>query len=106
MTFPVATLGSGGQRCDLLKANQTGMLPVTVADVGVQDLKRMALRGGLAKLTSMAGNLALRFGFIIVAARLLEPEDFGLVAMVTVVTAMFASVCDRRLSLARSERHM
>jgi PST family polysaccharide transporter len=30
--------------------------------------------------------LALRLGFLAIMARLLDPEDFGLVAMVTVVT--------------------
>jgi len=61
---------------------------MTAADVGVHDIKRMALRGGLAKLISQAGSSALRLGFLLIAARLLEPNDFGLVAMVTAFTAV------------------
>lgn len=61
---------------------------MTVAEVGVHDIKRLALRGGLAKLTSQAGNSALRLGFVLIAARLLDPRDFGLVAMVTAFTAV------------------
>jgi len=61
---------------------------MTVAEVGVHDIKRLALRGGLAKLISQAGNSALRLGFVLIAARLLEPRDFGLVAMVTAFTAV------------------
>lgn len=61
---------------------------MTVAEVASHDIKRMALRGGLAKLISQAGNSALRLGFVLIAARLLAPKDFGLVAMVTAFTAV------------------
>ena len=50
-------------------------------------LKTNAARGGVAKLCGQAGNFALRILFIMVLARLLSPQDFGLVAMVTTVTA-------------------
>ena len=73
---------------------------MTVAEIGTQDIKRMALRGGLAKLISQAGSFSLRLGFMIVAARLLEPEDFGLVAMVTVVTAILDLFATAGLSSA------
>lgn len=53
----------------------------------MQDIKRKALRGGLAKLCGQAATSALRLGFMVVLARLLDPGDFGLVAMVTVITA-------------------
>ena len=77
---------------------------MTVAEVGVHDIKRLALRGGLAKLISQAGNSALRFGFLIVAARLLEPKDFGLVAMVTVFTAVLDLFSTAGLSSATVQR--
>ena len=70
------------------------------AQIGMQDVKRMALRGGLAKLFGQAGTFVLRLGFMIVAARLLEPEDFGLVAMVTVVTAVLELFANAGLSMA------
>lgn len=53
------------------------------------DLKVRALRGGFAKLCGQAANFALRFGYIMILARLLTPDDFGLVAMVTVVTGVY-----------------
>jgi PST family polysaccharide transporter len=77
---------------------------MTVAEVGMQDIKRMALRGGLAKLISQGGSFALRLGFMIVAARLLEPEDFGLVAMVTVVTAVLDLFSTAGLSSAAVQK--
>lgn len=77
---------------------------MTVAEIGVQDIKRMALRGGLAKLISQGGSFALRLGFMIAAARLLDPEDFGLVAMVTVVTAVLDLFATAGLSSAAVQK--
>lgn len=77
---------------------------MTVAEVGVQDIKRLALRGGLAKLVSQGGNFALRLGFMVAAARLLEPEDFGIVAMVTVVTAILDLFTTAGLSSAAVQK--
>lgn len=73
-------------------------------ETGMQDLKRMALRGGLAKLFGQVGNLSLRFGFMIVVARLLQPADFGLVAMVTVVTGVLELFSSAGLSMATVQR--
>ena len=73
-------------------------------ETGMQDLKRMALRGGLAKLFGQVGNLSLRFGFMIVVARLLQPEDFGLMAMVTVVTGVLELFSSAGLSMATVQR--
>ena len=74
------------------------------AETGKQDVKRMALRGGLAKLFGQAGNFTVRLSFMIVAARLLEPEDFGLVAMVTAVTAILEIFATAGLSMATVQR--
>jgi O-antigen/teichoic acid export membrane protein len=72
----------------------------------MQDLKRLALRGGLAKLFGQAGNFTLRLGFMIVLARLLQPEDFGLVAMVTAVTGVLELFASAGLSMATVQRSM
>ena len=77
---------------------------MNIGEVGTQDIKRMALRGGLAKLISQAGSVVLRLGFIMVAARLLKPEDFGLVAMVTVVTAVLDLFSTAGLSSAAVQK--
>jgi len=56
--------------------------------VEMKDLKERAVRGGFAKLCAQAANLVIRVGSLVVLARLLNPTDFGLVAMVTAVTGL------------------
>jgi O-antigen/teichoic acid export membrane protein len=68
------------------------------------DLKGRALRGGLAKLCGQAANFILRFGYIMVLARLLSPDDFGLVATVTVVTGVYELFTSAGLSSAMIQR--
>jgi O-antigen/teichoic acid export membrane protein len=55
----------------------------------VGDLKERTIRAGAARLVGQSGRAVLRLGVIIVLARLLDPSDFGLVAMVTVITGVF-----------------
>jgi O-antigen/teichoic acid export membrane protein len=55
----------------------------------MRDLKERAVRGGLAKLCGQVTNTLLRIGFMVVLARLLDPQDFGIVAMVTVITGVY-----------------
>jgi PST family polysaccharide transporter len=71
---------------------------------GMQDIKRKALRGGLAKLCGQGATSALRLGFMVILARLLGPSDFGLVAMVTVVTAILELFTSAGLSWATVQR--
>ena len=70
----------------------------------MEHLKVKTLRGGVAKLCGQAGNFALRLGFMVVLARLLSPQDFGLVAMVTVVTGVYQLFTDAGLSCATIQR--
>jgi O-antigen/teichoic acid export membrane protein len=72
--------------------------------IGMDDLKRRAVRGGAAKLCGQAINFALRLGFMVVLARLLSPHDFGLVAMVTVVTGIYGMFTTAGLSSATVQR--
>jgi PST family polysaccharide transporter len=65
-----------------------------------EDLKGKAIRGGFVKACAQAVGFLLRIGSLMVLARLLEPEDFGLVAMVTVVTGVFGLFKDAGLSMA------
>lgn len=46
-------------------------------------LGRQSLRGGAIVITSRAVNAMVQFGSVLFLARLLTPEDYGLVAMVT-----------------------
>jgi PST family polysaccharide transporter len=66
----------------------------------MNDLKERTIRGGFAKVCAQAASLALRVGSLMVLARLLDPKDFGLVAMVTAVTGVFNLLKDFGLSTA------
>ena len=70
----------------------------------MQDIKGTALRGGMAKLISQGGIFVIRLAFIAIVARLLSPEDFGLVAMVTAITAVLELFATAGLSVASVQR--
>lgn len=46
-------------------------------------MKRRAVRGAIATSTSQGVKLLVQFGSVIILARLLDPRDFGIFAMVT-----------------------
>ena len=48
-----------------------------------EDLARRSLRGGAISITARAANAVVQVASVLVLARLLTPEDYGLVAMVT-----------------------
>src|SRR5882757_3215169 len=64
----------------------------------MDDLKAKTLRSGVAKLFGQALNFLLRLAFIAALARLLSPEDFGLIGMVTVVTGLSGVLTNSWLS--------
>lgn len=68
------------------------------------DLKGKAIRGGFAKMWAQGATFILRLGSMMVLARLLGPKEFGLVAMVTVVTGIFDLFRDAGLSTATIQR--
>jgi O-antigen/teichoic acid export membrane protein len=70
----------------------------------MKDLKERAVRGGLARLCGQAANLVLRLGFMVLMARLLDPEEFGLVAMATVVTGVYEVFATAGLSSATIQK--
>jgi O-antigen/teichoic acid export membrane protein len=55
----------------------------------MDNLKTRAIRGGIAKLAGQGAGLVMRITSIAVLARLLSPRDFGIVAMMTVMTGFF-----------------
>jgi PST family polysaccharide transporter len=69
-----------------------------------QDLGRLALRGGIVSVAMQYGNGALQIVAAIVLARLLVPEDFGLVAIVTVLTSFAPLLIDFGLGDATAQR--
>ena len=70
----------------------------------MKDLKRKAVRGVLAKLSGQAAGFGFRAVFIVVLARLLDPNDFGLVAMVTAVTGVYDLFTHAGLSMATIQK--
>lgn len=70
----------------------------------MKDLKKLVVRGGLAKGSAQAVNLTVRVGSLMILARILEPEDFGLVAMVTAFTGVLHLFRDFGLATAAIQR--
>ncbi len=68
------------------------------------DLGAQAVRGGLAKVVTKAIAFAIRIGSMMVVTRLLDPRDFGLVAMVGAVTGIFTLLRDAGLGKVTVQR--
>ena len=68
------------------------------------ELGRLALRGGIVSVAMQYGNGALQIVAAVVLARLLAPEDFGLVAIVTVLTSFAPLLIDFGLGDATTQR--
>src|SRR5215831_11865633 len=66
----------------------------------MQDLKAKTIRGGVARLCAQGANFVLRIGSLVILARLLNPNDFGLVGMVTAFTGLLTLFRDFGLSSA------
>jgi PST family polysaccharide transporter len=70
----------------------------------MKDLKGKTIRGGLARMIAQAANFVLRLATLMILARLLEPNDFGLVGMVTAFTGVLSLFRDFGLSSAAIQR--
>ncbi len=68
------------------------------------DLRSRSIRGGAATMISQASKFTLNFGALVILARLLTPEDFGLIAMVAAVTSFVQLFKDLGLSMATVQR--
>lgn len=66
----------------------------------MKDLRSRAIRGGAARLIGQGGGLFLRLAMIVALSRLISPEQFGIVAMVTVVTGLCEVFSSAGLSTA------
>lgn len=64
------------------------------------DLKRRSVRGGTATLAGQGGRVLLRTVSVAILARLLTPDAYGLIAMVTAVTGFVEVFKDLGLSIA------
>ncbi len=68
------------------------------------DLKRRSVRGGVVTITAQAFKFILRMGSTVVLARLLSPEDYGLIGMATVIIGFVQLFKDLGLSAATVQR--
>jgi Polysaccharide biosynthesis protein len=76
-------------------------VPVAGGDaVTAGSQSRIAVRGSLVTVTGQAGRFAIQTVSVLVLARLLRPEDFGLMAMVLSVAGVAGVIGDAGLSLA------
>src|SRR5262249_21970997 len=67
-------------------------------------LGRLALRGGADSAAMQYGNGVLQIAAAVILARLLTPEDFGLVAIVMVLTSFAPILIDLGLGDATTQR--
>jgi len=68
------------------------------------DLKGRSVRGGAVTMAAQGAKFFLQIGSTVVLARLLTPQDFGLIAMVTAVTGFVVMFKDMGLSMATIQR--
>ena len=73
-------------------------------DVVLKDLKGKTVRGGIVTLSGQAVKVLLRTGSVMLLARLLLPEEFGLVGMVSAVTGAFGLFKDAGLTMLTVQR--
>ena len=62
------------------------------------------VRGGGASVASLVMRYLLRLGSMVILARLLVPEDFGIVAMAGVILNLFVRIADLGLTTASTQR--
>jgi O-antigen/teichoic acid export membrane protein len=74
-------------------------------DQTVTEMRTSSVRAVAAMMISQVCQLGLLFGINIIMARLLMPEDFGVVAIVTSITAFFSLFNDLGLPMATVQRH-
>ena len=70
----------------------------------MKDLKQRTIRGGLANLCGQSARFAFRIVYLVIMSRLLDPKDFGLVAMVTAVTGFYGLFTSAGLSSATIQK--
>ena len=69
------------------------------------ELRARSVRGATALTFGAGGEMVVRFVSIVILARLLVPEDFGLIGIVTALTAIAGMFSGLGLSTATVQRH-
>ena len=68
------------------------------------NLQGRSVRGGIITVIAHGGRFLLQIGSTIVLARILTPDDYGLIAMVLAITAFVSMFKDAGLSMATVQR--
>jgi O-antigen/teichoic acid export membrane protein len=68
------------------------------------DLKGRSVRGGAVTFVGQGAKFILQLGSTMVLARLLTPQDFGLIAMIAVIIGLASMFKDLGLSMATVQR--
>ncbi|MFQ5510400.1 MAG: lipopolysaccharide biosynthesis protein [Candidatus Krumholzibacteriia bacterium] len=69
------------------------------------DLRRRSVRGGALTIGNQGAKFILTLGSTAILARILTPEDFGLIAMVMAIIGFIATFKDMGLAMATVQRH-
>jgi PST family polysaccharide transporter len=80
------------------------MLHHALAQPPVADLKRKSVVGGIAAVSAQGAKFVVQTATTMVLARLLSPEDFGLMGMVVVVIGFLGLFRDAGLGMATVQR--
>ncbi|MDA0974418.1 MAG: lipopolysaccharide biosynthesis protein [Phycisphaerales bacterium] len=70
-----------------------------------RDLPRRSVRGGAVVLVGQGGNMAIGLLSAAVLARILDPTDFGIIAMASAFIVLLGEFADAGLSQATIQRH-
>jgi PST family polysaccharide transporter len=85
-------------------ASQTELLDAFSVEHLHADLKGRSVRGGAQSIVAQVAQILLQSVATVTLARLLSPVDFGLVAMVTAITAIASAFSDLGLTEATIQR--
>ncbi|MFH1754544.1 MAG: oligosaccharide flippase family protein, partial [Candidatus Latescibacterota bacterium] len=77
---------------------------ITVDHLGT-DLRRRSVRGGAVTIGNQAAKLLLTMGSTAIIARILTPDDFGVIAMVLAIIGFIAIFKDLGLAMATVQRN-
>tara|TARA_B110000879_G_scaffold212413_1_gene308552 strand:- start:679 stop:2235 length:1557 start_codon:yes stop_codon:yes gene_type:complete len=86
------------------EADSTEKLPAMEKLVDMADLKRKSVRGGMVTMVSQAITIGIQLTSTVILARLLSPEDYGVLAMVMAVTAFAGIFREMGLSSAAIQK--
>ena len=78
--------------------------PRSFARPASHELKRKSVRGGFVAIAAQGGKVLLQTGTLMVLARLLSPDDFGLTGMAATLTGFLGLFRDAGLSAATVQR--